>query len=98
MGDFNVDLLQDKNKTWPNLFTSYGLSQIIDQPTRVATSSTTVLDHILVSNEHYVQEKCVSSMSISDHYPNGVCWRKKNKPKMKQHREILYHSMSSWLP
>ena len=56
MGDINIDLLNGHNTRWPNLTKSFGLSQLIDEPTRVTLETSTLLDHVLVSDIHFVQE------------------------------------------
>lgn len=49
MGDFNVDFLTLPNSLMTS-FESYNCSQIINEPTRVTNSSSTLLDPILISN------------------------------------------------
>ena len=80
MGDFNIDLLCSSNvpKRWQNIYTSYGLSQIIEQPTRVTEKSATLVDHIYVSRINFVQECQVIKMSISDHFGIGLRWKPGN--------------------
>ena len=51
---------------------------------------------ILVSNEHYVQEsKCITSVTMSDHYPIGLCWKMKNSQKTANHKLISYRRTKS---
>ena len=47
LGDFNRDLLKDHvNNPWLDYAESFGLTQIIQDATRVTNSSTTPIDHI----------------------------------------------------
>ena len=59
MGDFNKNLLNvDTNIEWCTFTTSLGLTQLIDEPTRVTTESQTLIDHIYTNTEENVQ--CVA--------------------------------------
>ena len=91
MGDFNIDMLSTENNRRNNLFDSYGFTQLIKEPTRVTDKTATLLDHILVSHTDFVQEvTCVSSVTMSDHYPAGVTWQMKNKRQSHGHNMISY--------
>ena len=47
LGDFNKNLLEDNlDREWQNLTLPLGLTQLISQPTRVTSSSKTLIDHI----------------------------------------------------
>ena len=97
MGDFNVDLLAETtdNKKWTNMFRSHGLTQLIKEPTRVTDKTATLLDHVLVSDAEFVQESaCISSITMSDHYPVGLTWRMKIRRKCTGHNVISYRKFS----
>ena len=52
LGDFNKNLFEDNlDREWQNLTLSLGLTQLISQPTRVTSSSKTLIYHIYTSNE-----------------------------------------------
>ena len=52
LGDFNKDLLNlNINNEWSNFITSFGLSQLITEPTRVKNTTKTLIDYVNVSNE-----------------------------------------------
>ena len=69
LGDFNKNLLEDNlDKEWQNLTLSLGLTQLISQPTRVTSSSKTLIDHIYTSNEDNISSVSVNKQTISDHY------------------------------
>ena len=48
LGDFNICLLNNSNltKKYNNLLKSFNFTQLIDSPTRVTQSSSTLIDHI----------------------------------------------------
>ena len=51
-GDFNKDLLNpNAQREWLVLTESLGLSQLVTQPTRVTTNTSTLIDHIYSSHE-----------------------------------------------
>jgi hypothetical protein len=73
MGDFNSDLLKtnkDKchqGKKLEHIIKSFGLTNVIKEPTRIANSSATLLDLILVSNESKITKAGTIDPAISDH-------------------------------
>ena len=72
LGDFNKDLLNlSVNNEWSNFITSFGLSQLISEPTQVTNTTKT---HI--SNGKTVSSACVK-MGISDYFA-VACYRKIN--------------------
>ena len=72
LGDFNIDYKADVPKLWRDICLSYNLDQVIREPTRVAETSSTLIDHIYVSSELNVAEQAVSGLSLSDQYSVGV--------------------------
>ena len=70
MGDFNYDALNKVTKAKIiDIENSYQLSQIITQPTRVTLSSSTLLDHVYVSNHLIPSNSGVLASTFSDHFP-----------------------------
>ena len=70
LGDINIDF---NNKTSP-LFKSYlrvldffGCSQLIAEPTRMTDSTSSILDHVIVSDKNKVTESGVICAGLSDH-------------------------------
>lgn len=70
-GDFNIDLICNspiKNElTW--LYQSFGLTNVIDHPTRVSTNSSTLLDFFLVGSHVTNIKAGVIACDLSDHLP-----------------------------
>ena len=99
LGDFNVNLLKTKKHVLFDLCATYGLSQIVNMPTRVTETSITLIDHIYVSNESNVSEKIVSKFNISDHYPTGLTWKLgclRNSNHTDNHHIIRYRKLPDY--
>ena len=70
LGDLNCNLLNSSDpasQALVNFCTSFNLSQMITQPTRVTESSATLIDVILTSHENLIIDTKVMPSSISDH-------------------------------
>lgn len=65
MGDINVDQLSDL--TVSRCFSSYDFVQVIDEPTRVTTSSRTLLDVIFINRPDLVESSGTIEHTFSDH-------------------------------
>ena len=69
-GDLNINLL---NKSHPsciqltNFLESHNLHQPITAPTRITSTSSTLIDVFLVSDHHLIKSSGVSNIAISDH-------------------------------
>ena len=92
IGDFNIDLLKH-NPLWDSIISSFGLTQLINNPTRITSTSSTLIDHIYVNNASLINKSTQPNLSISDH---GVisCERyvKRQKQKPNIHSEITFRS------
>ena len=107
MGDFNIDLLSDENRTlktsWTDLVTDMGLGQLIGEPTRITESSGTLIDHIYISSELPVSHSVAVKYRVSDHYPIYACFDLKNSNSVKTnytHKTITYRKhkhLKMWL-
>ena len=78
-GDFNIDYTVHtksfSNRKWNDLQALYGLKQLVEEPTRVTSKSSTVIDHIYTNNREKISEVYVPKLGISDHYP--ICFTRK---------------------
>lgn len=92
MGDFNFDFLDKENnltKKFVSIIESLNLQQIIEEPTRIARTSATLLDFIILGNMTDV-EKGIIHNSYSDHaaifckIKNDV----RNQPKLVTYRKF----------
>ena len=98
MGDFNVNKFKDDchEKELRLLMNTYSLNQLVTQPTRITSSSSTLIDHLYVSNTDCVREHFVSPLAISDHFPECLTWNKEFKaPSGGKHKTIEYRNMAS---
>ena len=67
LGDFDVNILVNSESKL-----SMYLLWMIKDPTRVTSNTSTLIDHIYVSNTNHVGKVYVPRFSISDHYPAGL--------------------------
>ena len=69
LGDFIKDLLNVETvREWGNFTTSLGLTQLVNAPTRVTSTSQTLIDHIYTNTEENIQRVHVERLCLSDHY------------------------------
>ena len=54
-------------KNYHQFCTMHGLKQLIQSPTRVTCSTSTLIDHILASAPSRVSQKVVINVGVSDH-------------------------------
>jgi endonuclease/exonuclease/phosphatase family metal-dependent hydrolase len=70
IGDFNIDQYngckQNKQKLM-NFARSVDMSQIITEPTRITTTTRSLIDLVFVNNQHRIVDSGVVSLSLSDH-------------------------------
>ena len=72
LGDFNINFNPIcTNTKWINTMNIYDLEQLINVPTRVTKNTSSIIDHIYVTQPENIIEVKVPFFSISDHYP--VC-------------------------
>ena len=71
LGDMNINTSKRTNysKDYLNLLNSNCATNIIDVPTRVTTSSATVLDHIITNENKHQIFPAVVDYDITEHYP-----------------------------
>ena len=96
LGDFNIDLLKP-HTSWKSTCNLFGLQQLVQQPTRVTPTSSTLLDHIYTNNVDRVYNVHLSDVSLSDHSPI-VCtlsWRPVKRTKG-EHTTIEYRSAKNF--
>ena len=71
LGDFNCNVLEI-NKTphtskLTSLYDEYQYTQLIKQPTRITSSTQTLIDHFATTASHRIRSSGVCHLSISDH-------------------------------
>ena len=70
MGDLNCDLQSKDNgnvRALLNITDIYGLEQLINEPTRITPSTSTLIDLIFTNRPENVYRSGVSHVAISDH-------------------------------
>jgi len=82
-------------KKYVELLRTYGLTQLIEEPTRTTDKTSTLLDHILVNTPSKVVQSGVLSKCISDHDIIYMT-RKHQKTKTGQHSEVKIRSMKNY--
>ena len=75
----------------------YGLSQLIDCPTRITSNTSTLIDHILTNTQENISQSGVIDTAISDH-SLIYCTRKIPKAKYNRHKEITFRSLKNYSP
>ncbi|XP_077974519.1 uncharacterized protein LOC144430455 [Styela clava] len=93
LGDFNINLLKHSlNKSiseYMDMISSYCTVQIITKPTRVSSSSCTLIDHVYTNIIHKKIHAYVISCSITDHFPvlcsiSDISLNSRNEPRYKR--------------
>ena len=69
LGDFNVDFMPDANNTnkLKDIFATYGLEQLLNEPTRVTSNSSTLIDLCVTNTATKIVNSGVLHLGISDH-------------------------------
>ena len=75
----------------------YGLSQLIDSPTRITSNTSNLIDHILTNTQENISQSGVIDTAISDH-SLIYCTRKIPRTKYNRHKEITFCSLKNYLP
>ena len=100
MGDFNIDLIQDnyKSRKWKHLMNTFGLTQIVNEPTRITENSATLIDHVYIADSNLVQEICITvpKITISDHYPIVITMKSDKKTEKKGHQYTQYRNFKKF--
>ena len=105
LGDLNVDFLGNglkhaSSRLLRNFAISSSLTQVIKAPTRITSTSRTMLDLIFVNNEHRIIDSGVIPVSISDHFlvyctlKTGV---RKGLPKVIEYRSYKHSNEGIFL-
>ena len=80
---------------WKELLVGFQLEQMIAEPTRATDTTSTLIDHIYVSQKECIRATKVPKIAISDHYPTCAVWKLKFSQKQ-QHTHIKYRSMKNF--
>ena len=95
-GDFNINLLNSSRVTTDliNLFHGNNMLSLINKPTRLTTSTATIIDQIWSNDYSNLIQSGILCMSISDHFPVFSVFSLKNSnPNSKK---IITHSFREY--
>lgn len=98
MGDFNTDVLKRDSpgyKALMNMCRSFGLDQLINEPTRICPKTETVIDLVLVSDKTKIAQSGVINYGLSDHCII-FCTRKTKKAVFNCHASVKARSMKAY--
>ena len=100
IGDYNIDYISPnvyKNTKWSKLVHDFGLVQLVNVPTRVTKTSSTIIDHIYTSCPEIVCDISVPCVNLSDHYPVVLTLSHKQFHYIAaKHKTIRYRSFSKF--
>ena len=82
-------------KKYYEFCTMFGLKQLVEVPTRVTCSSSTIIDHILASFPNRVSVQVVIDPGLSDHQII-YCTRKISRIKRGTHKQIRSRSLKNY--
>ncbi|XP_071941115.1 uncharacterized protein [Antedon mediterranea] len=100
LGDFNINILDRKNpltKQYEELLNNHGMDQIIKEPSRITSTSSTLIDHILCNNKHTITHSGILKYGLSDHFIT-FCIRKKSHAKLNEHKYAEFRSLKNYTP
>ena len=103
LGDTNCDLTKrapnqpaDNNaKHISSLYELFSLKQLIEEPTRVTLTTSSMIDHVATTSARNIIEAGVHKVSMSDHYMI-FCVRKFQGALKKDHKVITTRSMKNF--
>ena len=82
---------------YKELCQTFSLKEIIQDPTRVTSTTSSLLDHILTNNGWKISQKGVIDVGLSDHQLI-YCTRKIFRIKSNMHKQIRIRSLKNYTP
>ena len=73
----------------------FGLKQLIESPTRITCSTSSIIDHILASFPDRVTQRGILNVVLSDHQII-YCTRKITRKKRGVHKQIKFRSFKNY--
>jgi len=90
LGDFNANIYNMRQPKIEHLMNMFNLDQVISEPTRLTSSTATLIDLIFVSCPNLVSKFGVLSSSCSDHCPVFATLKTNNKTKSPAYKRVIY--------
>ena len=109
LGDFNINLRQNSHyvfqkhkhnipndaKNYFDFCKMFDIKQLIESPTRITCSSSSIIDHILASFPDRVTQQGILNVGLSDHQLI-YCTRKITRIKRGGHKQITFRSFKNY--
>ena len=100
LGDMNINLNEKKStcplvKKYEEFISTFGLKQLIQQPTRITSSSSSLIDHVLTNANDKISQSGILDIGLSDHQLI-YCTRKLTKTKTGLTKFINFRSMKKY--
>ena len=90
----NIDLSKS-HSAWESTYSLVGLHQLVNKPTRVTSTTDTLIDHIYTNGQDLAHNVSVPNIGISDHYPVLCNWSMKlPQHAPKGHTTIQYRTFN----
>jgi hypothetical protein len=95
-----IPYLKPLPSNWETILSTYGLDQLVYDPTRVTSKSVTLIDYIYTSRPEEVMQVRVSTYCPGDHYPVSCSVKygksNKSKPRVNKHTVIRYRNLKNY--
>ena len=92
LGDLNIGLSKS-HSAWESTYSLAGLHQLVNKPTRVTSTTDTLIDHIYTNRQDLAHHVSEPNTGISDHYPVLCTWSMKlPRRALKGHTTIQYRT------
>ena len=99
LGDFNINTLKMKTygllKKYLDMLGLFHLKNLINEPTRITSTSSSAIDHIICNNSNKICQSGTINIGLSDHFLI-FCTRKVVKGQMKHHNTVKIRSMKNY--
>ena len=82
---------------YKQLYQTFSLKEIIQEPTRITSTTSFLLDHILTNAGWKISQKGVIDVGLSDHQLI-YCTRKIIRTKANMHNQIWVRSLKKYTP
>ena len=105
LGDFNINRSVHLRNSYSPFITKYkemcqqfSMTEIIRDSTRITSTTSSLLDHILTNAEKKISQKGVIDVGLSDHLLLIYCTRKILRAKANMHNQVRVRSLKQYTP
>ena len=96
LGDFNINWMGQIPTQWQHIIDSVSLEQLVSEPTRVTSKTSTLIDHIYTNANKSKLSVTVPKMNLSDHFAICLNIKRLKSVKKKTHYTIKYRDMKNF--